>query len=169
VRAYPVLVAAPPVRKKKRFSGSEGAKPSKSKRYSEHTSKSLQTDGFPDGVELMTSRQVADVLVLDIRVLADWRYRNRCLPYYSLGRMVRYRESDIVAFLENNLNKDSKTPVTERERESVRKHLSRVIDLIRSEGISDLAAFVIQGGGFSYGVMTETMNGRIPKRYVQDS
>jgi len=41
-----------------------------------------------------------------------------------------------------------------------------VIDLIRSEGISDLAAFVIRGGGLSYQVMTETMNGRIPKRYV---
>jgi len=94
VRAYPVLVAAPPVRKKKRCSGSEGAKPSKSTRYSERTGKSPQTDGSPDGVELMTSRQVADVLVLDIRVLADWRCRNRCLPYYSLGWTVRYRELD---------------------------------------------------------------------------
>lgn len=54
--------------------------------------------GTPD--ELMTPEQVANALLLSLRTLAAWRSSGRNpLPYLKIGGRVRYRRSDVDAWL----------------------------------------------------------------------
>ena len=113
--------------------------------------RSLRIDGEPVSSEgLLTSRQVADALGISIRVLADWRYLGKHLPYFTLGGPVRYRLSDVVSFLERNRSDvDPDGVLTPREREALGRHLRRVIDVMAERGlggVDDLASFVIAGG-----------------------
>ncbi len=56
---------------------------------------------------LLTPKQVAERLGITTHTLAVWRCEGRyALPYVKSGRLVRYRESDIAAFIEKRL----KTP-----------------------------------------------------------
>lgn len=150
-------MVAPPARRKKHSPAKFGSQPLVAE---PDTGKSLRTSHFPDGVELLTSREVADILIVDIRLLADWRYQNKYLPYFSVGNQVRYDREAVITFLEKNVNSERDVEVTPRERENIRKHLNQVIDLIREKSVSDVAAFVVMGGGLSYGVLTESQNGR---------
>lgn len=113
--------------------------------------RSIRIDGDPVNDEgLLTSRQVADALGLDIRVLADWRYLGKHLPYYLVGGSVRYRLSDVAAFLDRNRAVvDPEAVLTPREREALTRHLQRVIDVMGERGLSgvdDISAFIIDGG-----------------------
>lgn len=57
----------------------------------------------PNHDELMTPEQAAQFLSLSTTVLGAWRSLGRYgLPYLKLGRQVRYRRKDLVAFLERN-------------------------------------------------------------------
>lgn len=52
--------------------------------------------------ELMTPEQVAAALLLSIRTLAAWRSSGRNpLAYLKVGGRVRYRRSDVDAWLES--------------------------------------------------------------------
>jgi predicted site-specific integrase-resolvase len=50
---------------------------------------------------LLTPRQAGEVLGVSPATLATWRWRGvPRLPYVRVGRLIRYRPSDITAFLE---------------------------------------------------------------------
>jgi len=52
---------------------------------------------------LKSPEQAAGVLNTSIQTLANWRATGRyALPYVKVGRLVRYRESDLVAFIAAN-------------------------------------------------------------------
>lgn len=52
--------------------------------------------------EWLKDREVADMLNISERTLPQWRYLGKYkddLPHYKIGRSVRYRRSDVEAFL----------------------------------------------------------------------
>lgn len=51
---------------------------------------------------LLTQEQAAEVLGVTPRYVRDMRARN-VLPYVKVGKLVRFRRSDLVAFIEANL------------------------------------------------------------------
>jgi excisionase family DNA binding protein len=53
---------------------------------------------------LLTPVQVAEILGIKLETLAAWRCTGRYnLPYVKSGRLVRYREDDIQAFIKRRL------------------------------------------------------------------
>jgi len=58
----------------------------------------LRTD--PDA--LLTETQVAEILNLSIRTLQSWRVRRAGLKYVQVGRAVRYRRRDLIAWIDAN-------------------------------------------------------------------
>lgn len=50
--------------------------------------------------ELLTSEEVSRILGIRAQSLAVWRLHKRELPFIHVGRLVRYRRSDIEAWLE---------------------------------------------------------------------
>jgi predicted DNA-binding transcriptional regulator AlpA len=51
--------------------------------------------------KLLTADQVADILGVTPHTLAVWRSTGRyALSYVKSGRLVRYREADILSFIE---------------------------------------------------------------------
>lgn len=52
--------------------------------------------------ELLTTRQAAELLQVRPATLEQWRWRGVCGPrYVAVGRSIRYRRSDIDAYLES--------------------------------------------------------------------
>jgi excisionase family DNA binding protein len=52
--------------------------------------------------KLLTPQEVADVLGVKVQTLSVWRSHGRYdLPYIKSGSLVRYREADVLAFIEN--------------------------------------------------------------------
>ena len=50
--------------------------------------------------KLLTPETVADLLCVELHTLAVWRCEGRYnLPYIKTGRLVRYLESDVAAFI----------------------------------------------------------------------
>ena len=55
-----------------------------------------------DGTQEGDPRKAADFLGISKETLAMWRCTKRyALPYIKVGRLVKYREADLVAFLES--------------------------------------------------------------------
>ena len=55
--------------------------------------------------KLLTPEQVAELLGVSTHTLAVWRCEKRYhLPYVKSGRLVRYRESDVDAFIQSRLS-----------------------------------------------------------------
>jgi hypothetical protein len=57
-----------------------------------------------DPDELLTAKEVAAMLKVDLHTLYKWRKAQENLPFYSLGTnperpVIRYRKSDVLAFL----------------------------------------------------------------------
>ena len=50
--------------------------------------------------ELMTAQQVARLLGISTETLRKWRAKRKCLPYVRVGRHIRYRATDVAAFVE---------------------------------------------------------------------
>ena len=51
--------------------------------------------------KLLTPEQVSEVLGVNTHTLAVWRSSGRYnLPYIKAGRLVRYRASDVTAFID---------------------------------------------------------------------
>ena len=51
---------------------------------------------------LLTPSEVADRLTIAEHTLALWRANRRHLPYIKIGRMVRYPEDEVEAFIERS-------------------------------------------------------------------
>lgn len=53
---------------------------------------------------LLTPEQVSEMLVVPVATLAVWRCTMRYnLPFIKVGKHVRYRLADVIAFIEANL------------------------------------------------------------------
>ncbi len=53
---------------------------------------------------LLTPKEVSRILGISVETLNVWRATNRYqLPYVKAGRLVRYRSSDVTAFIESRL------------------------------------------------------------------
>lgn len=48
---------------------------------------------------LMTPVEVADLLQVAVRTLADWRYRKVGPRYIKVGQVIRYKREDINAYM----------------------------------------------------------------------
>ena len=53
-------------------------------------------------LQLLNEKQTAEALGLSVKTLRSWRLRGVQLPYIKLGKSVRYRVSEIEAYLEAN-------------------------------------------------------------------
>ena len=53
-------------------------------------------------LQLLNEKQVAEALGLSVKTLRSWRLRGVELPFIKLGKSVRYRLSEIEAYLEAN-------------------------------------------------------------------
>ena len=51
---------------------------------------------------LLTPSEVADRLTIAEHTLALWRTDRRHLPYIKIGRMVRYSEDEVEAFIDRS-------------------------------------------------------------------
>ena len=51
---------------------------------------------------LLTETVAADILNLSIRTLQSWRLRRTGPPFVQVGRAVRYRRRDLIAWIEAN-------------------------------------------------------------------
>jgi hypothetical protein len=51
---------------------------------------------------LLTETQVSDILNLSIRTLQTWRLRRAGPPFVQVGRAVRYRRRDLIAWIDAN-------------------------------------------------------------------
>lgn len=51
--------------------------------------------------KLLTDAQVAEMIGVSVNTLSTWRCRNTYgLPFLKIGRRVRYKRSDVLAWLE---------------------------------------------------------------------
>lgn len=54
-------------------------------------------------IQLLTEAEVSEALKVPRKTLEGWRVRGiKDLPWHKIGRAVRYRASDVVAFIERN-------------------------------------------------------------------
>ncbi len=62
-----------------------------------------QQNNVPDaskpGAEYLNERQLADLLGLSERTLQGWRLKGDGVPYYKIGRLVRYSASEVKTWL----------------------------------------------------------------------
>ena len=55
-------------------------------------------------IKLLTKEQVSEILGITIGTLAVWRTTNRYnLPYVKSGRLIRYREKDVLSFINSRI------------------------------------------------------------------
>ena len=54
--------------------------------------------------KLLTTKQAGDYLGIDSKSLANSRSTGTgaCIPYIKIGRLVRYKLSDLISFIEGN-------------------------------------------------------------------
>lgn len=54
--------------------------------------------------DLLTPNEVSKMLGVGVETLNAWRALRRYdLPYVKVGRLVRYRQSDVMQFIESNV------------------------------------------------------------------
>lgn len=62
------------------------------------------TATIPFGTPFLAPKQAAEYLGVSTGTLEVWRSNKRYpLPYYKIGRLVKYRQSDLDAFLESRV------------------------------------------------------------------
>jgi predicted DNA-binding transcriptional regulator AlpA len=59
-----------------------------------------RTSQDPDA--LLKEQEVADLLGLSVRTLQSWRIRLAGPPFVQVGRAIRYRRRDLVAWIDAN-------------------------------------------------------------------
>jgi excisionase family DNA binding protein len=55
-----------------------------------------------DADALLREQEAADLLSLSIRTLQSWRIRSAGPPFVQVGRAVRYRRRDLIAWIDAN-------------------------------------------------------------------
>jgi predicted DNA-binding transcriptional regulator AlpA len=58
-----------------------------------------QHEAIHDEARLLTEHEVANLLTLSIKTVRNWRLSGFGPPHLKLGRLVRYRVSDVKAWL----------------------------------------------------------------------
>lgn len=108
----------------------------------------LQYANEPDSkLELLTSRQVADILGISVKLLADWRYRGKHLPFYSAGNLVRYDWADVEAFLVKHRREiDPDHELTPSEAKALARNLKAAREVLAASPKLSVAAFMRRGG-----------------------
>lgn len=53
-------------------------------------------------IKLVTTTEAAEVLGVKTNTLEGWRVRGEGPPYRKIGRLVKYVESDLLAFIEGS-------------------------------------------------------------------
>lgn len=72
-----------------------------------HTYNNIQKNESSSEIHLMDRKTAAKLLGVKEHTLAVWATTHKYnLPYVKVGRLVKYRLSDLEAFLEQNLHKD---------------------------------------------------------------
>ena len=59
------------------------------------------TENCSDEPRLIIEGEAADLLTLSVKTLRNWRLSGYGPPHLKVGRLVRYRLSDVRAWLEN--------------------------------------------------------------------
>ncbi|WP_081579023.1 helix-turn-helix domain-containing protein [Leptospirillum ferriphilum] len=54
-------------------------------------------------LDLLPPKETAKLLGVQEQTLAAWRLYGRDLPYVRVGRLIRYRKSDVLAWIEKHL------------------------------------------------------------------
>jgi hypothetical protein len=57
---------------------------------------------LPDPDALLREQDAADFLCLSVRTLQSWRIRLAGPPFVQIGRAVRYRRRDLIAWIDAN-------------------------------------------------------------------
>ena len=57
--------------------------------------------------ELWDEGQVAACLEIATKTLRQWRCQKKMLPYAKIGRLIRYRRSDVEAFVNAQLRRST--------------------------------------------------------------
>jgi hypothetical protein len=52
-------------------------------------------EAIDDEARLITEREAAELLTLSIKTIRAWRFLGRGPPHLKVGRLVRYRQSDL--------------------------------------------------------------------------
>ncbi len=52
--------------------------------------------------EWLTPKEVNKAFLFSTSTLAKWRMDNKNLPFSKMGKYIRYKRSDILAFIESN-------------------------------------------------------------------
>ena len=63
----------------------------------------MLANSFPfDADALLREQDAADLLSLSVRTLQSWRIRMAGPPFVQVGRAVRYRRRDLIAWIDAN-------------------------------------------------------------------
>ncbi len=54
--------------------------------------------------QLLTVEELADYLGVPVATLYQWRYRREGPPGFRVGRYIRYRQTDVEAWIERQLD-----------------------------------------------------------------
>lgn len=69
-------------------------------------SKAMEITNIKDNDRLLTRKQAAELLQCKESTLAIWKSTKRYpLPCVKIGKSVRYKLSDVLAFIEQNIQK----------------------------------------------------------------
>lgn len=66
------------------------------------TSRTLPSTPDPLPEDILKASYVADWIEIEEKTLAQWRWRRVGPPYIKVGHQVRYRRSDVQAWLDAN-------------------------------------------------------------------
>jgi excisionase family DNA binding protein len=55
-----------------------------------------------DDLRLLTSEQVSELLQVNANTLVQWRYRGKGPSFVKVGRLVRYRNSEIMEWIRDH-------------------------------------------------------------------
>jgi excisionase family DNA binding protein len=72
-------------------------------------------------MKLLTESQVAELYGITKPCLRRWRHERRGLPFVKVGRLVRYRQSDVEAFISSNVQGCCETVTVSQEEVGVRQ------------------------------------------------
>ncbi len=68
-----------------------------------HRTQQLLTTSHDISSRLLTTEEVARILVVPITTLYSWRYKGTGPKAYRVGKHLRYRMEDVVSWLERSL------------------------------------------------------------------
>lgn len=68
-------------------------------------------DRTVSAIKLLTNKQTAELLGVTTHTLDQWRWRHKGPPHVKVGGAIRYRESDLSAWIESRTEKNAGYPL----------------------------------------------------------